>query len=60
MPLVLGRQLGEGIIIEDSLGNKIEVGLIKTDGVLRLTVDAPKDFKIFRSEIYGQKDRPAK
>ncbi|MGL1931420.1 MAG: carbon storage regulator CsrA [Desulfotalea sp.] len=47
--LVLSRKLGEGIIIGDDIVLKVvEV----KGGSVRLGIDAPKDKKIYRQEIY--------
>lgn len=49
--LVIGRKPGEYILID----NKIKVKVIKSDeGDLRLAIDAPKDIKIIRGELYEQ------
>lgn len=47
--LVLGRKPGEYIVID----GKIKVAVIKSeDGNLRLAIDAPREVKIVRGEIY--------
>ncbi len=46
--LVLGRKPGEYIMI----GEKIKVGVVKVDGELRMTIDAPKDMLVLRGEVY--------
>lgn len=49
--LVLSRKLGEGIVIGDDIILKVvEV----KGGNVRLGIDAPKDTKIYRKEIYEQ------
>lgn len=49
--LVLGRKPGEYIVIGDS----IKVKVVKSDnGDLRLAVEAPKDVKITRGEVFNQ------
>ncbi|MEG1942811.1 MAG: carbon storage regulator [Angelakisella sp.] len=48
--LVLGRRPGEGIVI----GDNIRVSVVKIDGEMKLTIDAPKEMKILRSEIYDK------
>lgn len=50
--LVLGRKPGEYIMI----GNEIKVSVIKTDkGALRLAIEAPKEVKIERGEVFESK-----
>ena len=47
--LVLSRKLGEGIVIGDDIVLKIvEV----KGGSIRIGIDAPKDKKIYRQELY--------
>lgn len=49
--LVLGRKPGEYIVI----GDNIKVKVVKSDnGDLRLAIDAPKDIKITRGEVWEQ------
>ena len=48
--LSLGAKLGEYIVI----GDNIKVYVIKQDGNLRLAIDAPKDVRILRGEVYEQ------
>ena len=49
--LVIGRRPGEYIVI----GDEIKVKVVKSDaGDIRLAVDAPKDIKIVRGEIYEE------
>lgn len=52
--LSLGRNPGEYVVI----GNDIVVEVVSVGGMLRLAIDAPKDVKIIRGEIY-EKDHPA-
>lgn len=48
--LVIGRKPGEYVMI----GDNIRVEVVKSkDGDLRLAIDAPKDVKIVRGEIFG-------
>jgi len=47
--LVLTRKVGEGIIIGDEI--KIVVVELKSGGV-RIGIDAPRDMKVHRQEIY--------
>jgi carbon storage regulator len=50
--LVLGRKPGEYVMI----GDEIKVEVVKSkDGDLRLAIDAPRDIKIVRGEIYENK-----
>lgn len=49
--LVLSRRKGEALVIR----NDIEVRIIEVRGdQVRLGIEAPKDIKIFRKEIYLQ------
>jgi Carbon storage regulator (could also regulate swarming and quorum sensing) len=49
--LVIGRKPGEYIMID----NNIKVKVVKSDeGDLRLAIDAPRDVKIMRGELYEQ------
>lgn len=47
--LVLGRKPGEYVRIGDNIIVKV---VRSEDGDLRLAIDAPKDIKIVRGEIY--------
>jgi carbon storage regulator len=49
--LVLTRKAGEGIIIGDNISIKIIE--IKSGGV-RIGIDAPRDTKIYRQEVYDR------
>lgn len=52
--LVLGRKPGEYIVI----GDNIKVKVVKSDnGDLRLAVDAPKDVKITRGEVWEEQQK---
>jgi len=52
--LVLGRKPGEYIVI----GDNIKVKVVKSDnGDLRLAVEAPKDVKITRGEVWEQQQK---
>lgn len=52
--LVLGRKPGEYIMI----GEDIKVKIIKSaNNDLRLAIDAPKNIKIVRSEIWEQEHK---
>lgn len=49
--LVIGRKPGEYVVID----NNIKVKVVKsTDGDLRLAIDAPRDIRIVRGELYEQ------
>lgn len=49
--LVIGRKPGEYVVID----NNIKVKVVKSnDGDLRLAIDAPRDIKIIRGELYEQ------
>lgn len=50
--LVLSRKKGEGIIIGDNI--KIYIHEIKNDGTVKIAIDAPKDYKIYREELYNE------
>lgn len=57
--LVLTRKIGEGIVIGDDVTIKI---IEIKGGNIRLGIDAPKDKKIYRQEIYdkiGSENRDA-
>jgi carbon storage regulator len=49
--LILTRKVGEGIIIGDDV--KLTVVEIK-GGTVRIGIDAPKNKKIYRQELYDQ------
>jgi len=49
--LVLTRKAGEGIIIGDTI--TIKIIEIKGGGI-RIGIDAPKDTKIYRQEVYDR------
>jgi carbon storage regulator len=49
--LVLTRKAGEGIIIGDNITIKI---LEMKSGGVRIGIDAPKDTKIYRQEVYDR------
>lgn len=49
--LVIGRRPGEYVVIDDN----IIVKVVKSDeGDIRLAIDAPKDIRIVRGELYEQ------
>lgn len=53
MALVVGRQPGQKVMIDDHQGNKIEIQVLKdADNLLRLRIDAPKHMNIYREEVY--------
>ena len=53
--LTLGRNPGEYLVI----GNDIVIQVVSMEGDLRLAVDAPKNVKIVRGEVYEQDhDKP--
>ena len=52
--LVIGRKPGEYIMI----GDNIKVKVIKSeDGDLRLAIDAPKEIRITRGELYEENQK---
>ena len=54
--LTLGRRPGEYIVIN----NNIIVTVDEEDGMMRISVDAPKEISIVRGEVYEQNQpRPA-
>ncbi|MFZ3576863.1 carbon storage regulator [Virgibacillus sp. DJP39] len=61
MALTLGRKPGEKLYIIDLNGNEIEIEVVKGDrnkleGYMRLRVNAPKDYKVLRGELYTEFD----
>lgn len=49
--LVLGRKPGEYIVIDE----KIKVKVVKSEsGQLRLAIDAPREMKIVRGEVWEE------
>jgi carbon storage regulator len=54
MGLVIGRKPGEHVVLIGPDNSEILIGVVKTeDGMLRLNIDAPKDYQILRGELYG-------
>ncbi|GFZ30979.1 hypothetical protein CSC2_15050 [Clostridium zeae] len=52
--LVLGRKPGEYVVI----GDNITVKVVKSEnGDLRLAIDAPRDIKITRGEVWEQEHK---
>ncbi len=49
--LVLSRKVGEGIIIDDDVTIKI---IEVKGGAIRIGIDAPKNKKIYRQELYDR------
>lgn len=49
--LVLTRKAGEGIVIGDDI--RVSV-LEERDGKVRIGIDAPKEMKIYRQEVYDR------
>ncbi|WP_099159837.1 carbon storage regulator [Virgibacillus ndiopensis] len=57
MALTLGRKPGEKLYIIDPNGEKIEIEVVKGDrnkpeDYMRLRVNAPKNYKVLRGELY--------
>lgn len=52
--LILSRKIDEVITIGDAVRIKV---LAVHDGQVKLGIDAPKDVKIFRAEVYEQIQR---
>lgn len=49
--LVIGRKPGEYVVI----GDNIKVKVVKSEeGDLRLAIDAPRDIRIVRGELYEE------
>lgn len=54
--LVLGRKPGEYVVI----GDNIKIKIVKSEnGDLRLAIDAPKDVKITRGEVWEEQQKIA-
>lgn len=54
--LVLGRKPGEYVVI----GDDIKVRVVKSEnGDLRLAIEAPKDIKITRGEVWEEQQKVA-
>lgn len=52
--LVLGRKPGEYVVI----GDNIKVKVVKSEtGDLRLAIEAPKDIKITRGEVWEEEQK---
>ncbi|MPW24770.1 carbon storage regulator CsrA [Alkalibaculum sp. M08DMB] len=49
--LILNRKINESIIIEDNIEIKI---LDIVDGKIKLGIEAPKDIRILRKEVYDE------
>ncbi len=48
--LVLSRKPGQSLMIGDSI--KITIMEIRSDGTVRVGIDAPKEIEVYREEIY--------
>lgn len=48
--LVLSRKPGQSLMIGDNI--KITIMEIRTDGTVRVGIDAPKEIEVYREEIY--------
>ena len=52
MGLVIGRKPGEGLVIIAPTGEQIFVEVVKGEnGLLRLNIEAPQEYKLLRSEL---------
>ena len=49
--LVLGRNAGEYVVINENIFVKV----VKDNGSLKLAIDAPKDVRIERGEVYEKR-----
>ncbi|KIL71937.1 carbon storage regulator [Bacillus badius] len=57
MGLVVGRKPGEGFVVISPTGEEIKIHVVKReDGLLRINIDAPKEYQILRSELIGGTD----
>ena len=57
MGLMIGRKPGEGFVLIGPNNEEIFVSVVKReDGLLRINIDAPKDYTILRSELYSGTD----
>lgn len=51
--LVISRKPGDSIIIEtENGGEPIEIKIISVDNQVKIGIEAPKGFKIWRDELY--------
>ena len=50
--LILSRKKDEGIIIGDNI--KIFISEVKSDGTVKIGIDAPQEVKIYREELYNE------
>ncbi|NLW23718.1 MAG: carbon storage regulator CsrA [Clostridia bacterium] len=48
--LVLSRKPGQSLMIGDNI--RITIMEIRTDGTVRVGIDAPKEIEVYREEIY--------
>lgn len=57
MALVLTRKSGDAVTIQVPGGEDIVVSLYVTeDKLIRLNIEAPREYKILRNELLGQTD----
>lgn len=49
--LILSRKKDEGIIIGDKI--RIFINEVKSDGTVKIGIDAPIDIKVYREELYN-------
>lgn len=48
--LILSRKKDEGIIIGDKI--RIYINEVKSDGTVKIGIEAPIDIKVYREELY--------
>lgn len=56
MGLVLTRKDGQGITIKIPNCEDIKITLVKEDNMIRLNIDAPREYQIYRDELLQHMD----